>query len=184
MHLFFALADSLCYTCTVADTANAFQQSPPPTVPCFHEIDNGYASWYLKKFGRPIDRHKHVIPIGRAIQGHPEAGNLWEGNIVDFLCNQLGFRATTHEPNLYCGTVDGKDTLVCRQVHDFNIATKDHAAAEKLIALINSFITTESKGLAPRYNGVNILQTRTTSSFPAMARLLLVPMNPIVMTPF
>jgi Reverse transcriptase (RNA-dependent DNA polymerase) len=116
--------------------------------------------WYLKKFGRPINRRTHVVPIGHAIQGHPEAGNLWEGYIVDFLCNRLGFRATTHERNLYPGTVDGEDTLVCRQVDDFNIATKDPATAGKLIALINAFVTTESKGLAPHYNGVDVLQTR------------------------
>jgi hypothetical protein len=43
---------------------------------------------------------------------------------------------------------------------DFNVAAKNPKTSEKLIALIHSFVTTESKGIAPCYNGVDVLQTR------------------------
>jgi hypothetical protein len=69
---------------------------------------------------------------------------------------------------LYIGTIDGERVLVCRQVDDFAIASKSRAAAEKLIAVINKHVTTESQGLghetpygiSNRYNGVDIHQTR------------------------
>ena len=48
MRLFFAIAAAESYYIHVGDTKNAFQQSPPPTVQCYVEIDDAYASWYKK----------------------------------------------------------------------------------------------------------------------------------------
>jgi hypothetical protein len=62
--LFFAIAASQNKVVTFADTTNAFQQSPPPTEQCYLEIDEAYASWHLKRFGRNVDRATHVIPLG------------------------------------------------------------------------------------------------------------------------
>jgi hypothetical protein len=50
--------------------------------------------------------------------------------------DKLAFKSTTHERNLYIGTIDGERVLVCRQVDDFAIASKSRAAAEKLIAQV------------------------------------------------
>jgi len=58
------------------DTTNAYQQSPLPTKPCFLEMDKIYQSWYQKKFTEHIHPEKYVIPLGRALQGHPRAGAL------------------------------------------------------------------------------------------------------------
>ena len=44
MRLFFALAALECMTVTIADSTNAYQQSPGPSVPCFLRIDDAYAS--------------------------------------------------------------------------------------------------------------------------------------------
>ncbi len=78
MHLFFALCAGYNFCITTADTENSFQQSPGPTIPCFLEIDDAYASWYQKKFpdAPPLDRSTMVIPVYKALQGHPEAGRL------------------------------------------------------------------------------------------------------------
>jgi hypothetical protein len=169
MRLFFALAAALGLLVTIADTTNAYQQSPPPTEKCYLEIDDAYRSWHRKRFGKDVDPKTYVIPVGKAVQGHPEAGALWEKMIVGILEGpDLEFKSTTHERNLYRGMIDGELVLVCRQVDDFAIASKSTAAAEKLIQVINSHATTDSKGIgvkstqgvSTRYNGLDVHQTR------------------------
>ncbi len=54
----------------------------------------------------------HVVPLHKALQGHPEAGALWEHMIIGIL-EGLGFHSTTHECNLYCGEINGELVLVC-----------------------------------------------------------------------
>lgn len=107
-----------------------------PTVP---------GSWYNKRFGKDIDPTKYVIPVNKALQGHPEAGVLWGKMITGILeSKELGFKSMTHEKNLYRGEIDGEMVLVCRLVDDFAIASKSRAAANKLIATINKHATTEN----------------------------------------
>jgi len=78
MRLFFALAVLHALIVIVADTSNAFQQSPPPTEQCYLQIDDAYCSWYRKCYNEDIDSATHVVPLHKALQGHPEAGALWE----------------------------------------------------------------------------------------------------------
>ena len=169
MRLFFAVSATLGYSITVADTSNAYQQSPPPKIPRFMELDETYCEWYLEKHGKAIDPSQYVIPVERALQGDPAAGFQWETYINKILLEQLGFKTTTHERNLYRGTVDGQDVLICRQVDDFAIASHDPQIAEKLITMINERVTTDSKGMGsivPKkghhlaYNGIDLYQTR------------------------
>ena len=169
MRLFFALCAANNLTVITADTTNAFQQSPPPSVPCFVEIDDAYESWYQKRFpdAPPLDRKRMVVPVGRALQGHPEAGKLWEKMIVGILKKELGFVSTSHERNLYRGEIDGNMVLVCRQVDDFAIGCKVTASSEKLVELINKRVTTTSEGMGKKtewglhlkYNGMDVYQT-------------------------
>jgi hypothetical protein len=152
---------------TTADSTNAYQHSPPPSTACFLEIDDAYASWYSKRHGKVLDRKALVVPVLKALQGHPEAGRLWEGMIVGILETQLGFSSTVHERNLYRGLVDGQTVLVCRQVDDFAIASHDPATAEKLVSLINVHVPTIHQGIGTdrpsgvhsRYNGLDVHQT-------------------------
>ena len=106
-----------------------------------------------------IDPTTHVVPLNKALQGHPEAGALWEWMIVGILEDELGFRSTTHECNLYCSEIDGKLVLVCRQVDDFAIASKDPKTADLLISKINAWVTMQNKGLRTCYNGIDLNQT-------------------------
>jgi len=64
MKLFFAIAAVKNKIVLITDTMNAYQQSPPPTKPCFLEIDDAYRLWYKKKFRNDIDPEKYVIPLG------------------------------------------------------------------------------------------------------------------------
>ena len=163
MQFFFAVAAAKGMTVTVADTTNAYQQSPPPTKKCYLMIDDAYQSWHRKQYGSDVDPKTHVIPLDRALQGHPEAGALWECMIVGILeGDELGFKSMTHERNLYRGKIDDELVLICHQVDDFAIASVSPTAAGKLIAVINAHAITESKGtgvldsqgLGIHYNGV------------------------------
>ena len=113
MKLFFALAAREGMTVTFADTTNAFQQSPPPLKPCYVAVDEAYRDWYLKRHGETLDTNLHVLPLERALQGHPEAGASFERLINNYLIKELGFKSTTHERNLYRGTIEGIDILLC-----------------------------------------------------------------------
>ena len=160
MKLFFAIAAVSNKIILIADTTNAYQQSPPPTKPCFLEIDEAYRSWYNKKFKKDIDPQEFIIPLGRALQGHPEAGALWEKMIVEILETVFSFKSTTHERNIYHGEVRGETVYVCRQVDDFAIASDTMAVAEYIVSEIDKRVSTTSKGIGTKYNGVDILQTR------------------------
>ena len=81
------------------DVENANQQSPPPSIDCFLEIDDTVYDWYLHMFGKRLNKQKDVIPLYRALQGHPEAGVLWERLITEILIEKMGFRNTVHERN-------------------------------------------------------------------------------------
>ena len=66
----------------------------------------------------------------RALQGHPKAGVLWERMITNFLTNKMGFNNTALEHNLYIGTINGEEVLVCRQVDDFVSGSKTRECSQ------------------------------------------------------
>ena len=131
------------YYVSFGDVENAYQQSPPPTIQCFLEIDDAIYDWYLNRFKVKLDRFKDVIPLYRALQGHPEAGVLWERMITDILVNKMGFKHTAHERNIYTGEIDGETVLVCRQVDDFASGSPTLATAERFIELLREHVRCE-----------------------------------------
>lgn len=168
MKLFFGLCALLGMIITYGDCDNAYQNSPPPTEQCFLEADEAYISWYLKRHGIYVDPRTHVIPALRAIQGHPEAGRLWQDFILSILQSPpLNFTTTTHERNLYRGEIDGKLVLVARQVDDFAIGCVCTKTLDRLIEIINSQVSTKNQGIGTptiagishRYNGLDVHQT-------------------------
>ena len=154
-----ALIALLGFIAVFADCKNAFQQSPPPTVQCYLDIDKSYRSWYKHRFGKDVDPKTHVIPLMKALQGHPEAAALWEEKINGVM-STLELKHTTHERSLYSGVFEGQKVLVCRQVDDFAVATENKATADKIISLINEQVTTENLGIAPTFDGADVLQAR------------------------
>ena len=63
----------------------------------------------------PYIPYGHVLPVRRALQGHPESPRLWERHVTAIL-EDLSFVPTTHEPRIYRGTVDGHSVLFLRQI--------------------------------------------------------------------
>ena len=169
LRLFFAICAMKGYIVGFGDVNNAYQQSPPPSVDCFLEVDDTIDDWYFRRFGIRLNRLKDVIPLYRALQGHPEAGVLWERMITDILINKMGFKNTTHERNLYIGQVDGHEILLCRQVDDFASGSPTMKGNEKFFAILREHVATEfhamgvevpGEGYYERYNGFDVIQTR------------------------
>jgi hypothetical protein len=104
-----------------ADCTNVDIQAPPPSSQTYLTIDDAYVDWYKKRFGKQLDRSL-VLPIKKTLQGHPEAGALWERYIVGILTGpELQLHSTTQERNLYAGIFNGEPILICRMVDDFSL---------------------------------------------------------------
>ena len=169
--LFLAIAASLNLKIYGGDAKDAYGHSPGPEIPTFMSIDDAYAEWYEEKYGEKIDRRK-VLPVRKALQGHPESGRLWERHITGIL-EKMGFRSTTHDKTIYRLEYLHKDTetyetiYMLRQVDDFAMACKDETTAKKLYEEIGLALQTEQEteppfaylGLVKDFNGVDISQT-------------------------
>lgn len=102
-----------------------------------------------------------VIPVMRAMQGHPELSRLWKKHI-DRIIKKHGFKPTVHEPCLYLGFVQGERCIFKRQVDDFALATASEETAHHFLHLLDNEITMPMKrlGLISLFNGIDILQSK------------------------
>jgi hypothetical protein len=87
-------------------------------------VDHVFQHWWTTHLGRPAIPYGHVLPVQRALQGHPASPRLWERH-VNAILEDLGFVPTTHEPCIYRGNIDGHSVLFLRQVDDFAMAVDD-----------------------------------------------------------
>ena len=86
-------------------------------------IDNQYYEWYFERFKIKLDKSR-VLPVLRALQGHPESGKLWEQHINNILMSpELGFKHTTHDRTIYQAVFKGHKVLLLQQVDDLMIQT-------------------------------------------------------------
>ena len=83
--LFWAIAASESLITLGCDVANVFAEAPPPTVPFYMEVDDQFRDWWENCMGRPPIPKGYVIPIQRALQGHPESPRLWHQHIHNIL---------------------------------------------------------------------------------------------------
>ena len=134
MRLFMALTASLNMQILAADARDAYAHSSAPSVPTYVVIDDAYAEWCFERNGVQLDRSM-VLPVRHALQGHPEAGALWETHINHIL-TEVGFTSTTHERNMPQMTHKDHRMLLCRQVDDFCISCTDPTIAYSVLATL------------------------------------------------
>jgi hypothetical protein len=69
-HFFVGLTAAISYNFYGGDAIDAYMHSPPPCVPTYVCNDDAYCKWYLKCFGKKLDRWM-VLAVLPALQGHP-----------------------------------------------------------------------------------------------------------------
>ena len=114
--LFFAIAANLNLKVYGGDAKDTFAHSPGPEMKIYLAINDAYAEWYEQTFAKPINQ-SHVLPIKRALQGHPESGWFWEIHMNKILQSpEPGFRTTTHNWTIYTAVFEGKQVYLLCQV--------------------------------------------------------------------
>ena len=99
-----------------------------PDVSTFIMINNQYYEWYFHRFGKKLDQSR-VLPVLKALQGHPESGKLWEQHINNILLGPtLNFKHTTHDCTIYQTTFNDnkvwshlKSKLFSTEIYNFNL---------------------------------------------------------------
>ena len=144
-----------------SDVSNAFGEAPAPKQGAFILPDRAFYQWWTKHKGRERIPPGYVVPVQRAMQGHPESPRLWEKHIDDIL-KDIGLVPTVHEPCLYHGKIDGKRILFLRQVDDFACAAPDQRTADILLDMIDDrlSIPIKRKGPVTLFNGFDVNQTK------------------------
>ena len=71
-----SIAAALNLYCKGYDVGNAFAEAPPPVDPFFMYLNAQFHKWWQNDLGNDPIPEGHVIPILKALQGHPEAPRL------------------------------------------------------------------------------------------------------------
>jgi deoxyuridine 5'-triphosphate nucleotidohydrolase len=160
--IFWATAASKNFVVRGADASNAFAEADAPKIPLYVRVNDQYREWWTEKMKRPPIPPGYVLPVHKALQGHPEAPRAWATLIDMILKTKLNFKPTTHEPCLYHGIFQGKEILFLRQVDDFAVAAETAEIATKIIKEIDNYMKIDIKDLGQleRYNGVDIIQSK------------------------
>ena len=158
--IFWAVAAAKNLIVRGADASNAFAEARAPKIPLFVKIDQPFRDWWYHKYPNKHLPDNFVLPVKKALQGHPESPRSWATLINKILTEKLHFVPTTHEPCLYRGEFHGKEVFFLRQVDDFAVACVDEDTAVEVIKAIDKEMTIDIKDLGrlQRYNGVDISQ--------------------------
>ena len=134
--LFVALSALLDHKIYGGDAADAFAHSPGPDVPTYVSIDDAYAEWYEERQKTSLDRSL-VLPVKRALQGHPESGKLFQRHIDKIITSpELNFRATVLDRSLYRTEYEGETVLLLRQLDDFALSCNSETVANEIVGII------------------------------------------------
>lgn len=158
VRLFFAISTINHYYVLLTDAVNAYANARGPTKTTFLRVDAAYIDWYFARFGITLTPDT-VIEAKHALQGHPEAGKLFEELINDILLTRLQFSTTSHERNLYIGYFNGHKVYICRQVDDLAIAAPTIAIGQALIAAIGQHLTVAGDSILTKFNGLQVEQS-------------------------
>jgi deoxyuridine 5'-triphosphate nucleotidohydrolase len=160
--IFWATAAAKNYIVRGADASNAFAEADAPKIPLFVRLNDPYREWWKERMDQPTIPKDFVLPVHKALQGHPEAPRAWAILIDKILQEKLHLKPTMHEPCLYYGKFNGHDVLFLRQVDDFAVAAENSKIATDIINKIDTFLSIKIKDLGQleRYNGVDIVQAR------------------------
>eukprot|EP00804_Cyclotella_cryptica_P028043 CCRYP_003898-RC/>CCRYP_003898-RC protein AED:0.34 eAED:0.35 QI:0/-1/0/1/-1/1/1/0/486 len=143
-----------------ADVCNAFSEAPAPKQGFYIQPDRAFCEWWIHQGNNPIP-DGYVIPVMRAMQGHPESPRLWE-KWCDKMIKTHHFTPTTHEPCLYTGIWHGEKCYFKRQVDDLSLQRQQYNWRTCFYDAIDDHLTMPIKrqGMVTLFNGIDVLQSR------------------------
>ena len=92
------------------DVSNAFTEVNDPDIPLFVGIDNQYYEWYKLRFNKDIPQHC-ILPVQKALQGHPKSSRLWALHIDKILKTKFTLKSTTHKGCIFQGLYKNEKIL-------------------------------------------------------------------------
>lgn len=139
------------------DESNAFAKAPLPKQQFYMRPDTQFNNWWTKCLGRNPIPPGYVLLVLHALQGHPEAPQLWERHVTKIL-QGMGLTATTHKPCIYLGTIRGQKVLMKQQVDDFAIGTRSSDIADYVWDKLDKhfLVLIKCQGLIMHFNGVDV----------------------------
>jgi hypothetical protein len=119
LHMFVALAAILGFLIEDGDVVNAYAHADAEGPAIFLITDEVFQSWYKDRLGIDLPRGT-CVPLLKAIQGHPEAGNWWSKHFDASCAAPLRLVPAFTEPTMYRhdDALCSGPTLVLRQVDD------------------------------------------------------------------
>ena len=145
--IFWAACASKNFIVRGADASNAFAEAAAPKIPLYVRIDTPFREWWKIHKKRDDIPPDYVLPVKKALQGHPESSRSRALLIDKILREKFHLVPTTHEPCLYKGTYNGKEILFLRQVDDFAVGSACDKTNVQLIEEINKHMSIEIKDL-------------------------------------
>ena len=94
--MFYAITAAENLLIFAADVCNAFSEAPAPRQAFYLQPDRAFCEWWEARRNPPIP-NGYVIPVCKAMQGHPESPCLYE-KLCDKMIRTHGFQPTRHEP--------------------------------------------------------------------------------------
>jgi hypothetical protein len=129
--IFWAAAASKNFIVQGANASNVFAEADAPKIPLYVRVNEQYREWWTEKMKPGDFPSNYVLPVHKALQGHPEAPWAWAMLIDKILKDKLYLKATSHELCLYYGKFNGKDILFLQQVDGFAVASASETTAQQ-----------------------------------------------------
>ena len=144
------------------DVVNAHMESEAPCDNLYTVVDPPMSEYFREV------HNKHVpvgwrIPILTALQGHPEAGRMFDECVQRRFIDPLDAKPSKVEPSIMTlvAPQDKSEALVLRQVDDFAVASASALHRRRLHChLDDQFRKVKHPGLMKEFMGCNVEQTR------------------------
>jgi hypothetical protein len=142
------------------DVVNAYAHADAEGPTIYLVVEDVFQSWYQARFRVTLPLGS-CVPLLKAMQGHPEAGNLWSKHFDASCAAPLGLVPAFTKPTMYRrdDTLYSGPTLMLRQVDDILCgasATSDRDAVLNGIASRVTFV--RSKALTTLFYATDIEQ--------------------------
>jgi hypothetical protein len=98
--LTWAISAAMNLICKGYDVGNAFAEAPAPTSPFFMKPDAQFRQWWEERLGKDPIPEGYVIPVRKALQGHPESPQLWDKYISKMIICLSRIRETNRSSQI------------------------------------------------------------------------------------